>query len=205
MNAVAAGLRADVDHRIADARGSAVEDLVVPEDAEREDVDQRIAVVAWLEDALAAHRRHAEAVAVVRDAADHAFEDAAVARAGFRIVERTEAQRIHHRDRPRAHGEDVAQDAADAGRRALERFDEARVVVRLDLEGDGPAVADIDDAGVLAGPCSTQLAAGGQLLQVQARALVGAVLAPHHAEDAELGVVGLAARGSTGSFRTRRG
>ena len=42
------------------------------------------------------------------------------------------------------------------------------------------------------GPCSTSLLRGRQLLQVKARALVGAVLAPHHAEDAELGVGGLA-------------
>ena len=68
----------------------------------------------------------------------------------MRIVERAEAERIHHRDGPRAHGEDVAQDAADAGGRALERLDEAGVIVRFDLERDGPAVADVDDAGVLA-------------------------------------------------------
>ncbi len=43
------------------------------------------------------------------------------------------------------------------------------------------------------GPLQHQLAARGQLLQMNARALVGAVLAPHHAEDAELGVAGLAA------------
>src|SRR5207244_1047182 len=37
-----------------------------------------------------------------------------------------------------------------------------------------------------------QLAARRQLLQMQARTLVGAVLAPHHAEDAELSVGGFA-------------
>ena len=204
MDAVAAGLRADVDHRIADARRLGVEDLVLPADAQREHVHQRVAVVARLEDALAADRGHAEAVAVVRDAGDHAFDDAAVARAVLRIVERAEAQRIHHRDGPRAHGEDVAQDAAHAGGRALERLDEARVVVRFDLEGDHPAVADVDDAGVLARALHHQLAARGQLLQVQARALVGAVLAPHHAEDAELGVARLAAEDARRSSRTRR-
>ena len=96
------------------------------------------------------------------------------------IVQAAEAQRIHHRDGARAHGEDVAQDAADAGGRALEGLDEAGVIVRLDLEGDDVAAADIDDAGVLAGALHHQFAARGQLLQVNARALVGAVLAPHH-------------------------
>ena len=87
----------------------------------------------------------------MRDAGDHAFENAAIARAGLGIVERPEAQRVQHGDGPRAHGENVAQNAADAGGRALERLDEARVIVRFDLERDGVAVADIDDAGVLAG------------------------------------------------------
>ena len=61
-----------------------------------------------------------------------------------------EAQRVEHRDRPRAHREDVAQDAADAGGRALERLDRARVVVRLDLERDRQPAADVHRAGVLA-------------------------------------------------------
>jgi hypothetical protein len=69
-----------------------------------------------------------------------------------------EAQRIQHRDGPRAHGENVAQNAAHAGGRALKRLDEAGVVVRFDLEGDHVAAADIDDAGVFARPLHHQLA-----------------------------------------------
>ena len=80
-----------------------------------------------------------------------------------------EAQRIHDGDRTRAHGEDVAQDAAHAGGRALERLDERRMIVRLDLEGAGPAVADVDDAGVLARPLHHAAAVRGQALQVHAR------------------------------------
>src|SRR5579871_1216759 len=63
-----------------------------------------------------------------------------------------EAQRIHDRNRPRAHGENVAQDAADAGRSALERLQERRMVVRFNLERARPSIANIDDAGVLARP-----------------------------------------------------
>ena len=40
------------------------------------------------------------------------------------------------------------------------------------------------------GPCSTRGPVGRQRLQVDARALVAAVLRPHHREDAELGEVG---------------
>ena len=43
------------------------------------------------------------------------------------------------------------------------------------------------------GPCSTCGPFGRQRLQVHARALVAAVLGPHHREDAELGEVRLAA------------
>ena len=125
----------------------------------------------------------------MRDARNNAFEDAAIAR----NIQRTEAQGVHHGDGPRAHGEDVAQDAAHTGGRALKRLNEAGMVVRFDLERDGVIVADVDDAGVFAWPLQDQLAARGQLLQVKARAFVRAMLAPHHAEDAEFGIGGLAA------------
>ena len=65
---------------------------------------------------------------------------------------RAEGERVEAGDRPRAHGEDVAQDAADAGGRALIGLDVARMVVALHLEHDGEPVADIDDAGILARP-----------------------------------------------------
>ena len=107
--------------------------------------------------------------------------------------DRAEAERIHDGQRPRAHGEDVAQNAADAGGRALKRLDVAGVIVGLDLEGAGPAVADVDDAGVLAGPLHDAVALGGQALEMHAAGFVGAVLAPHHAVDAEFGEGGLAA------------
>ena len=103
-----------------------------------------------------------------------------------------EAQRVQQRDRPRAHREDVADDAADAGRRALVRLDERRMVVRFDLEDRGEAVADVDRAGVLARALQHARPCRRQLLQVDARALVAAVLRPHHREDAELGLGRLA-------------
>ena len=68
-----------------------------------------------------------------------------------RMIERAEAERVEQRDRARAHGEHVAQDAADARRRTLIRLDRRRMIVRLDLERDGQAVTDGDDAGVFTG------------------------------------------------------
>ncbi len=145
-------------------------------------------LVGGLEVDLAADVGHADRVAVVADPAHRAVEQ--VARADR--VELAEAQRVEDRDRPRADREDVAEDAADPGRRPLEGFDRARVVVGLDLEGDRVAVADVDGAGVLARPHHHPLALGRQPPQQLARVLVGAVLGPEQAEHRQLDVVRLA-------------
>ena len=83
VNAVAAGLGADVNHRIAFAAGAREEKLVFRRDAQRQNVDQRIAGVAGLEGDFAADGGHAEAVAVEGDAAHDAVEQAAIARDDF--------------------------------------------------------------------------------------------------------------------------
>src|SRR5271157_1303680 len=155
VDAVAAGLGADVDDWVARAAGFGVEDFVLADQAEGEGVDQRVAAVAGLELGFAAQIGHAETVAVGGDAADHAFDNGVVAGDEpplFRVLveffaDRPEAERVHDSQRPRAHGEDVAQDAAHACGRALKRLDVAGVVVALDLEGAGPAFAYVDDAG----------------------------------------------------------
>src|SRR5713226_979312 len=61
------------------------------------------------------------------------------------------------------------------------------MIVRLDFERAGPAIAKIDDAGIFPWPLHDQLTARGQTLQVNARRLIRAVLAPHHAENAKFG------------------
>ena len=106
-------------------------------------VDEAVVAVRLVEDRLATDRRHADAVAVVADPADGPREVP---------VGLAEAQAVEKRNRSRAHRHDVAQDPADAGRRALERLDGGRVVVALDLERDREPVAEIEDAGVLARP-----------------------------------------------------
>ncbi len=95
---------------------------------------------------LAADRRHAKRIAIAADPGDNAGDEMA----GLRMARIAERQRVEAGDRPRAHGEDVAQDAADAGRRALIGLDVARVIVALHLEHDGKAVADINHAGIFA-------------------------------------------------------
>ena len=106
---------------------------------------------------------------------------------GLGMIGGAEAQQVEAGDRPRAHGEHVAQDAADPGRRALIGLDERGVVVALHLEDAGLAVADVDDAGVLAGPLDDPRRLRRQAAQMPARGFVGAVLVPHRRDDAEFG------------------
>ena len=184
-------------------RRTALDERVGVGDAEAQHVHERVARIDVVERDLAADGRNADAVAVAADAGDDAFDDPARARA-VGPSSGAEAQRVQQRDRPRAHREDVADDAADAGRGALVRLDERRMVVRFDLEDRGQPVADVDRAGVLARPLQDARALGRQLLQVDARALVAAVLGPHHREDAELGEGRLARRARGRCGRTRR-
>ena len=152
-------------------------------------VDQAVLLVRTLEVDLAADGRDPDRVAVVADPGHRALEQ--VARAG-RGRDLAEAQRIEDRDRPRADREDVAQDAADAGRGALERLDRARVVVRLDLERARQAVADRHRARVLARAQHEPRTLGRQRLQQPPRVLVAAVLGPHQREHGQLDLVRLA-------------
>ena len=59
------------------------------------------------------------------------------------------------------------------------------MIVRFDFKCNGDAVADIDDARVFARSLQHVRAFGGQLLQMYARAFVGAMFAPHHAENSQ--------------------
>ena len=188
MDAVAAGLGAEIDDRHADAGRRRVENLVGVGQPHRHGVDQIVAVVARVKTHLPADRRHAKGVSVTADARHHARHQMA----RFRMLGIAEAQRIETRDRPRAHGEHVAQDAADAGGGALIGLDVARVVVALHLEHDGQAIADVDHAGVLARPLDHPRRLGRQPAQMHFRGFVRAVLVPHRREDAELGEARLA-------------
>jgi hypothetical protein len=67
------------------------------------------------------------------------------------------------------------------------------MVVALDLESDSLAVAEVDDARVLAGALQYARRLGREAPQEQRRMLVPAVLGPEEREDGELEVVRLAA------------
>ena len=104
-----------------------------------------------------------------------------------RMIWRAETQKVQAGNRPRAHRKNVAQDAANARRRALKRLDEGGVVVALHLEDAGLPIADVDDAGIFARPLDDPRRLGGKFAQVNARGFVGTMLVPHRRENAELG------------------
>ena len=67
------------------------------------------------------------------------------------------------------------------------------MVVRLDLEGDRDAVAEVEHSGVLTRALENPVAARGQALQERRRVFVAAVLRPQEGEDGQLEMVRLAA------------
>jgi hypothetical protein len=148
VDAVTAGLRAEIDDRIPDSGRLGVENLVLVGDADGHRVDQDVAVIALVEAGRTADRRHPKRIAIAADPGD----DAADEMPGLRVIGRAETQEVQTGDRPRPHGENIAQNAADAGRRTLIGLDEGGVVMALHLEDAGLPVADVDDPGILARP-----------------------------------------------------
>ncbi len=147
MDTVSAGARAHGHHRIPDT-GRRSRDQVLPlHQPEAHRVHDGIALVPPVEHDFAADVRDPDAIAII----PHTAHDAAEEVPHSTAVEVAEAERVEHRNRSSAHGENVAQDPSHAGRGALVGLDRRRVVVRLDLEGERVPIADVDHPGVLAG------------------------------------------------------
>ncbi len=183
VNAVTAGLGAQIDDRHVDAGGRRIKNLVGIGKPDRHRIDQDVAVIAGVETHLPADRWHAERIAIAADARDHARHQMP----RFRMLRRAEAQCIEAGDRPCPHREHIAQNAADTGGRALIGLDVARMVVALHLEHDGLAVADVDHPGILARPLDHPGRLGRQPAQMQPRGFVRTVLVPHRGKNPELG------------------
>ncbi len=75
VNAVPPGLRSHINNRIAFAGGARIKDLVFTNQPQSKCVHQGIARVARLELHFAAKVRHAKAISIGGDAADHTFHD----------------------------------------------------------------------------------------------------------------------------------
>src|SRR5262249_6816511 len=96
MDAVAAGLGAEIDDRHADARSGGIENLVAARDTHRHRIDEAVAVVAGVKTNAAAHRRYTEGIAVAADAGDHAGGQMS----GLRVVRRARGAGIGTGNRP---------------------------------------------------------------------------------------------------------
>ena len=184
-DAVASGFRAKVHDWHADTGGGGVENLVRIREACGKGVHKAVAVVGRVKAHFAANRWDAKGIAVTANARDNAVNQLA----GLGVAGQAEGQRIHRSDRPCAHGEDIAQDAADAGGSPLVGFDIGRVVVAFHLKDDSLTVADIDDACVFTGAADDLRASSGQGAQPLLRGLVGTMLVPHGRKDAQFGKI----------------
>ena len=184
-DAVPAGGRAVEDEQVPRRARLRARDPLGREQADAHRVDQAVVRVALVEERLAADGGDADAVAVVADPRHGAVE---------RPARLAEAQAVEQCDRPRAHRNDVAEDSADAGRGALERFHRRRMVVALDLERDRLAVAEVEHPGVLAGTLEDALAFAREASEQQGGVLVAAVLGPEQREHCELEVVRVTSR-----------
>ena len=183
MDPIAPRPRAHRDDRVADPLGLRADQFLLSKEPDAHRVHEGIPFVGGIEHHVAGHGGDADTVPVITDPLHDAGHEIPHARR----LEGAEAKGVEHRDRTRAHGEDIAQDPPHAGGGALVGLDRRRMVMRLDLERDGEAVADGDDPGVLPGALQDPGGLGREGLQDGARVLVGAVLAPERADDPQLG------------------
>src|SRR5437870_603006 len=183
VDSVAAGIRSHEHQAVAGAFGPSPHELIGSHEADAHRVDQRVVHIAILEIDLTADGWDSDAVAVTAYAGDNAFD------VSPRFLGRTKTQRVEKSDGSRAHGDHVADDSADTGRCSLVRLDGRRVVVRLDLENDGPPLADADRASVLTRALHHGWSGGRKTAEQRLRALVRAMLRPTNAEHAELDFV----------------
>ena len=118
MDAVAAGLAAHQVDGIPLSFGHGAGHFAMLHHADSHGVDNGVALVGVGNDNLSTHGGDAEAVAIIADALDHLVEEKTV----VRIIQAAEPQGVEGGHGPSTHGEDVAHDAAHAGRRALIRL-----------------------------------------------------------------------------------
>ena len=163
-------------------------------DAHRHGIYQRIAPVGILEIDLPGHSGNAQTIAVVADTLDNSGKQVFDA-VGILARKLAKTQGIERGNGPRAHGENVAHDAAHARCRALVGLDRRGMVVALYLKGDRPALANVDDPGVLLSrDRKAALPLLGKSLEYRDGVLVRAVLGPHDRIDAQFGIQRCAAK-----------
>ncbi len=141
---VTPGSGTDVIDRVTHSGGGSLLNILMPENAGAKRIDQGIAFVAGIEIYVSAHIGNPQTIPIVGNPADHSTEQT-LDEGGIQV---SEAQGIGQQHGTGPHRENVAHDPAHSGGRPLEGLDGARVIVRLDLKGDPPALTDVNDPGV---------------------------------------------------------
>ena len=165
MDAIAARLGPHINNGIANTRCLGGENTISARNADSHGIHQRIAVIAWVEIHLPAHGRHAHAIAVTANTAHHTINNALHARR----IRRAKTQRIQIGNRPRTHGKDITQNAANTCRRAIIGFDVGWVVVAFHFENRGQTLSDINNASILTRALNHPRRLGWQFLQPNTR------------------------------------
>src|SRR5580658_7084025 len=100
MDAVAAGFGAYIYDRVAGAGGFSVKDFIFMDEAEREGVHERVAVVTGVKLCFTAKVGNSKAVAIAGDAADDALNNGVVLVDDFPFLgsrlDWPEAKRVHY-------------------------------------------------------------------------------------------------------------
>ena len=169
MNAVTARFGTDVDDGVTKAGRSGVKNLVLIRNANGHRVHKDIAIISGVEIGFTAYRGYAYAIAIATNAGNHALHQML----HLRMVRPSETQRVHIRHWPRAHGEHIAQDAANARCCALIGFDIGWMVVRFHFEDRGKLAAvrtfaNVDHARIFTGTADHPRGLSRQFLQMDA-------------------------------------
>jgi hypothetical protein len=118
-----------------------------------------------VENDLSAHCGHTDRIPITGDPGDNTFDQISVAS----NVEGTETERVHQSDRARSHRENVPDDPAHTGGRALMWLDRRGVIVALDPQRYGEAFTDVDDARAFTRPDQYPGSLGGKSPQILPR------------------------------------
>src|SRR5271165_4974836 len=166
------------------------------------DIHQRILFIRFVEVHFSANRRNPDAISVVRNPGHHPRKQSPVLfHCGCISLNWTEPQRVQEEHWTSAHGEDIADDPSDPRCRTLERFNRAGVIMTFHLEGNGPTITNIYHARVFFSRLHQDLRSGGRKFsKFESRVFIRAMLAPHHREDAKLGIIWIPAQNGLDPF-----
>ena len=199
-HAIPTGGAAHVNHRIPHPLGAGLDDLFGLHQTQRHGVHQRIPPVGGIESHFTTNGGHTNAIAVMGDAGHNAFDQPNV----DGVFKGAETQCIQQRDRASSHGEDVPQDAADAGGGTLEGLHSRGVVVAFNLESQAMAFPQVDHTGIFTRTHQNSGTFRWKPPQQRPGVAIAAVFGPHHPEHPQLGTVGLPSKPPTDLLPIRR-